>query len=364
MTTPSPNADELVSAYLDGEATPDEIAQVESRPELLAQVEEMRAVSQLLAVTPSAPADQKEAHIAAALGAFDDLMGVAPEHAAATMATSMPAATAQADGAVVSLDRARAKRRPRRINALAAVAAAIAIVFLGVTALSLSTSSNSTDVADVALDKAAAGRAAAGDDDDESVAAAQAAPEAAFDGATESFDAEGADDAAMAEEAMAEEAPVEEAPVEAGALELLRPAEEPAAAAAEEADVDSDTAADSLAAPAPEAEEEAVELDDSAGADTGLFPADITTSELYLGSVTNLGELRLRLEQRSLVAPDIFEFETCQDRIAELEEVAETTLTALAFIDGLAVEIHQIPDSEAPLVLDRQTCEPVDELTP
>ena len=61
-----PNSDELVSAYLDGEAAPDEIEVVESSPELLAQVEALRGLTQELGNVTPPPAAQKEAHLAAA----------------------------------------------------------------------------------------------------------------------------------------------------------------------------------------------------------------------------------------------------------------------------------------------------------
>lgn len=68
----SPSDDELVSAYLDGEASADEIARVESSPELLAEVETLRAVAALVASDPDpATVDpgRRDAHIAAALAA-------------------------------------------------------------------------------------------------------------------------------------------------------------------------------------------------------------------------------------------------------------------------------------------------------
>ncbi len=62
--------DLLASAYLDGEATSEEVALVERDPELQARVEELRAVSEQLSVTTPPSAQLKEQHLAAALAAF------------------------------------------------------------------------------------------------------------------------------------------------------------------------------------------------------------------------------------------------------------------------------------------------------
>ncbi len=54
MTDVFPSDDELVSSYLDGEATPSEIERVESSPQLMARVAEFRRSASLVA-TPVAP---------------------------------------------------------------------------------------------------------------------------------------------------------------------------------------------------------------------------------------------------------------------------------------------------------------------
>ena len=70
MTSFDPSSDELVSAYLDGEATEAERALVESDPALRARVETFRGVSSAVATPPPMPdAAAREAAIAAALGA-------------------------------------------------------------------------------------------------------------------------------------------------------------------------------------------------------------------------------------------------------------------------------------------------------
>ena len=72
MSDESLRRDELVSAYLDGEATPAEIAEVEGDDALLARVEELRVVPDALAApVPSLAAEQRDQLISAALGVAD-----------------------------------------------------------------------------------------------------------------------------------------------------------------------------------------------------------------------------------------------------------------------------------------------------
>ncbi|MDE0613435.1 MAG: hypothetical protein OXI32_03370 [bacterium] len=99
--------DELASAYLDGEATPEEVALVEGDPHIQALVEELRAVQDLVAAPVEAPSDEVR----------DQMIARALDHRAP----------------VVSLDTARRRLRAvppqaRVILAAAAVIAAIALV--------------------------------------------------------------------------------------------------------------------------------------------------------------------------------------------------------------------------------------------
>ena len=72
MSDGSLRRDELVSAHLDGEATPAEIAEVEGDDALLARVEELRAVRDAVAApAPSLSAEQRDQLISAALGVAD-----------------------------------------------------------------------------------------------------------------------------------------------------------------------------------------------------------------------------------------------------------------------------------------------------
>ena len=108
--------DELASAYLDGEATAEETALVESDPRLQARVEELRTASDLVAAPVDAPSDEVR----------DQMIAQALDHRAP----------------VVSLETARRRLRvvppqARVILAAAAVVAAIAVV--GVTVFNQAT---------------------------------------------------------------------------------------------------------------------------------------------------------------------------------------------------------------------------------
>ena len=358
MTLPPANNDELVSAYLDGEATPDEIAQVEARPELLAQVEALRAVSERLSVIPAAPAEQKETHIAAALNVFDDLRIPGASTPSSAEAVQRQGGN-QPRAAVTSLAQARENRRPRRVNALAVAAAAIAVVFIGVTAISLSTSSNSSDLAgDAALDKTEATIA-------DSAAAAEDAVDVADAGDSISA-SESVDSAQEAPLAPAESAASSERSSD-GADEAFvqEPADDPAAGAeiadAELGEADLD---DAQSAPAP-ADTEPPEAIAEESVDGELrIPIEVETSALYLGFVSDQNDLAAQLRERLFVEPEVFDFETCQGSVAELEESEEPTLIAVAILDDRVVEIHQIPDATTQVIIEQQTCELVDELTP
>lgn len=98
-----------VNAYLDGEATPDERALVDSSPELLALVDEWRELREQTA-SVEVPSAARESALAAALAAFDN----------AHASLNPPAAN------VVRLE-----RRQRQYRFLVGAAAAVAIVFGG-----------------------------------------------------------------------------------------------------------------------------------------------------------------------------------------------------------------------------------------
>lgn len=117
---PAPD-DELVSAVLDGEASPDEVARVEGDPVLAERLRELRAVATAVAA-PVAPHP-----------ALDDLLGralaSADEPPAETPSTPVaPDPTATHTSGVADLGAARRRReRTRRLLAVAAVVAVLAL---------------------------------------------------------------------------------------------------------------------------------------------------------------------------------------------------------------------------------------------
>ena len=87
----SEELDELASAYIDGEATSDEAARVESTPELLDLVDELRSVRASSLELPYPEEATKERHLAAALAAFDEQRDLRPSHlAVASSSASFP----------------------------------------------------------------------------------------------------------------------------------------------------------------------------------------------------------------------------------------------------------------------------------
>jgi hypothetical protein len=132
-TDPSPaDADaELASAYLDGEATTEEMARVEAEPRLGALVAELDDVRHRLAVDPPGPRALDD-HVAAALAEFDALDGGdgGDGEAGGDGATGAPPA------AVASMDERR-ERRPawyRRIPLGAAAAVIVLVALVGAAA--------------------------------------------------------------------------------------------------------------------------------------------------------------------------------------------------------------------------------------
>jgi|APSaa5957512535_1039671.scaffolds.fasta_scaffold19865_3 hypothetical protein len=154
---------EAISAYLDGEATTDEVTRIEGSPELLAQVAELRSLALLGSAPVSFPSEAvRDSAIAAALAVS----------ATAPNVTSLTAAKAQ---------------RSRVAMRWASVAAAVAVVMLAVPfVFSGSDSSDSFSIAsditadsgDSAADAEIAGSIAADSTSDESGGALESAPAA------------------------------------------------------------------------------------------------------------------------------------------------------------------------------------------
>ncbi|MGI9603035.1 MAG: hypothetical protein ACR2QE_14205 [Acidimicrobiales bacterium] len=139
--------DELVAAYVDGEATPDEVARVEASAELRARVEAFAAVADLVGADPdpdSIDPDLRDRHIAAAL-------------AASTTATN-----------VTSMAPARAQRRPWYRQPVAAVAA---VIIAAVVAIPVVAQLGGSDEVDTASTEA-------GDSQSDEATDAASAPEA------------------------------------------------------------------------------------------------------------------------------------------------------------------------------------------
>lgn len=139
----------LASAYLDGEATVDEIAQIERDAEMLAEVERLRQVRAVVGVVDPMPISLREAHLAAALDAWDRLpaterdgsqlgaaAGVDPVAAAGVSSISAPATSSRA-------------RRTSRSNGWILAGAASLVVLLagGLTLRSLTGDDGGSDTA-------------------------------------------------------------------------------------------------------------------------------------------------------------------------------------------------------------------------
>lgn len=301
---PSSDRDELVVAYLDGEATPAERAVVEADPELMARVEILGEVMAMVGepVMPPPP-EVRRAHIAAALEASDTAPNVA------SLAT-----------------------RRRRFGAaqIAAVAAVVVALF--------------------AIPFAFTG----GDDDTETaVSSADDATEArSSDGLATAESAAGDDGAAGAELFQGDEAAAEE-PAEAAAEE---PAEAPAAEPAEEPLAETDADAELI-------EEESAAADDAGDAfvaqrlDVELAP---TLDELRLqvlpppdgirtGSVAEapIDDLGCVLDRAATLGTD--------DRI----EQAGTALVGNQFVQYAVLERQVDGTTVGELVVFDEICAPI-----
>ena len=155
-STPELPADdvEMVSAYLDGEASATEVERIQSDPDLLAAVDRLGRTVQLLQadlltedpVTEdpvSGTGDMVDRHVAAALDTF-------PASAVGTR--------------VVDLETERRRRWYDRVPLGAVAAAAVAIALVGAATQIGTDDSDDTATADVAAEDAASGAAGAGDD--------------------------------------------------------------------------------------------------------------------------------------------------------------------------------------------------------
>jgi len=228
--------DELVSAYLDGEATPAEVAEVEASDALLARVEELRAVRDAVAepVVPL-PAAQRDDMIGAALGVAD------AEDAARLEAKVVPL------------------QRPQRLL-LAMAAAVIVLAAVVGTGLIASRGGDEHDDTAASVTDSVAGMAAEPAD---AAPAAEEEPMPEMD--------MGAADEAMAEEFIAEEEPAAEAALDIAAAQ----------AQAEVTDAEAEAIADELARLAADEAEAALadmEAAEALAAPTTTVVATTTTA--------------------------------------------------------------------------------------
>lgn len=135
----------LASAYLDDDVTSDERALVEADPQLLAEVDRLRAVRAVLADVGVASIARREEHLAAALNAWDRLPG-SERTGSRRDATPMGIdAAAVAGAASVSAPTPIAtRRRTRSPRWLMGAAAALVLVLAGGVVLQLSSADDDT----------------------------------------------------------------------------------------------------------------------------------------------------------------------------------------------------------------------------
>lgn len=145
---------ELASAYLDGDVTEVQRAQVEASPELSALVATMRDMRSQLSDVPPASAAAREAALAAMLAEFDAPSSGADEHVAVAAASVAPPSN------VVSL--ASRRQWPKRVMSAAAgllVVGAVGVAIKGGLGGSTSDSKASSATAPANADMTAGGNA-------------------------------------------------------------------------------------------------------------------------------------------------------------------------------------------------------------
>ena len=264
--------DELASAYLDGEATPAEIAEVEASDALLARVEEFRALRDAVAepVTPL-PEDLQDDLIGAALGVAE------AEEAA------------RAEAKVVRL------QRPQR---LLLAMAAVVVLLAAVVGTGLIASRGGDDFEESATLATAMTESAAGTDTADEAAPAEEEPMADME--ITAADEATAEEEPMADMEMAAEAPTaEEEPMADMEMAAEAPtAEEERRSESAEAMEAAQAAAEATAEAAAAAEEEAPAATTTIAAATTTDGApadddrDVSTEQVVdLGTLESLDSL-------------------------------------------------------------------------
>jgi hypothetical protein len=160
----------LASAYLDGDVTADERARAERDPDVVAEVERLRAVRALLGDLEAPAISLREAHLAAALDAWERLPEAERTGARRDQTPAGIDAAAVAGAASVTAPTPiNARRRPTSTRWLTGAAAALVLVLAGGVALQLTGNDAGGDDADsaeesVALDAEAGSEERSGDD--------------------------------------------------------------------------------------------------------------------------------------------------------------------------------------------------------
>ncbi|MEM9042271.1 MAG: hypothetical protein AAGD33_20490 [Actinomycetota bacterium] len=149
--TPYPELTEVASAYLDAAVDAAEIARVEADPELLAEVERLRIVRALVSTsTEEASLSIRESHLAAALDVFDR-MSPAERSGEAIPAAGLDDAAAAAITTPTPLGARRSGSAPRPIGQWLLGAAAALLLVVGGLAVFRATQ-NADDDADLAVE--------------------------------------------------------------------------------------------------------------------------------------------------------------------------------------------------------------------
>lgn len=331
--------DELASAYLDGEATAEEIARVESDPELLAIVDEFRTIAQAVAAPISLPDERTR-------------------NAAIAAAVSAPGAIPTTPS-VRSLDTARPKRR-ERMNKLMSVAAGFVAVVVGGTiiwAIANAGDERTTDTATSSVQASSDASDAVSD-----TAADEAAFDSIFDDAMEEEPLEEAaleeaEDDAMEDEPLVDSARAAGAGSDEQRLGDDDAADEPATVTQETQSSDASDGEASDAANADETADQAGPISladllsqtrrDLGDSESGLFPVPIAERTDYRGSFATTDDLLAAASDLDPTVGDASPLDA-----ADCEQVASRLMLApnLLFV-GTAHVVDQVTGADVPLAL-------------
>lgn len=145
----------LASAYLDGDTTPAERAQVDGDPTALIEVERLRQVRAVLSQTDSAPISTREQHLAAALEAWDRMP--ASEFGGHATPAGAQSAAAAGQASITSPTSVGVWRQRSGSSRLLVLAAGLVVILGGGIVARGFVSSNNDDIASEAADTAERG---------------------------------------------------------------------------------------------------------------------------------------------------------------------------------------------------------------